>query len=138
MSVLTGKDGTMKINGVIPAPISNWKLTKTSNNPDYAANDTAGWKKRRPGIKDCKGSFDLKIDGAKSCPVEIGDEVTLVLYVDGTANNNYYTVPAIIDEIAVEVDINGGGIEAFAVAFSGNGAVTATGAVAYVAGGSGS
>lgn len=138
MSVLTGKDGTMKIDGVVPTPLTNWKWTKKSDNKDYAANDTGGWRKRRPGVKDSSGSFQIEVDDAKSCPVEIGDEVTLTLYVDGTANNNGHTVPAIIDEIQNEVDINTGAIVAHQIAFSGNGAPTSFGAMAYVAGGSGS
>ena len=128
MAVLSGKDGTLYIGANEVTPLSNWKLSITSHNPDYAANDTGGWKKRAAGVKDCFGSFEVKVEDGGNSPVEEGDSVALKLHVDATGNN-YYDVPAMIDKIEVDVDINQGRIVALAVDFSGNGAVTTYGVV---------
>jgi len=136
MAVLSGKDGTLYVSDAEVTPVSNWRLSITSNNPDYAANDTGGWKKRTAGVKDCSGSLEVKVEDSGNCPVEEGDAVTLKLHVDDTGSN-YYEVPAIIDKIEVEVDINEGQIVAHAIDFSGNGAITPHGVLAKAGGGSG-
>jgi len=137
MAVLSGKDGTLYVDDAEVTPVSNWKLSVTSHNPDYAANDTGGWKKRVAGVKDCGGSFEVKVESDGNCPVGEGDAVTLKLHVDATGNN-YYEVPALVDRIEVDVDVNRGRIVAFVVDFSGNGAITPYGTVAKAGGGSGS
>jgi hypothetical protein len=122
MAVLSGKNGTLFLGGSEITPVSNWKLVATSNNPDYAANDTGGWKKRVAGVRDASGSFEIKAADNQHCPVEEGDAPTLNLHLDNTGNN-YYEVPAIIDKISVDVNISKGEIVAYVVDFSGNGPV---------------
>lgn len=122
MAVMSGKNGTLFLGENEVSPVTNWKLVATSDNPDYAANDTAGWKKRVAGVRDASGSFEVKVADDKQCPVEEGDSVSLALHLDATGDN-YYEVPAIIDKISVDVDINKGEIVACIVEFSGNGAV---------------
>jgi hypothetical protein len=129
MAVLSGKNGTIHLDGSPIAPVSNWRLAVTSSNVDYVANDTGGWKCRAPGPRDSSGSFQLKVDDGGQCPVAKGDAVTLDLHVDQTGDN-YYSAAAIIDKIEVEVDIGAGKIVAYAVEFSGNGAVLPHGIVA--------
>jgi hypothetical protein len=129
MAVLSGKNGTLFLGAAEVTPVVNWKLVTTSNNPDYAANDTGGWKKRAAGIRDASGSLEIKASDDRHCPVEEGDAPTLKLHLDGSGNN-YYEVPAIIDKISVDVDINRGEIVAYVVDFSGNGAITRYGVVA--------
>ena len=128
MAVLSGKDGTLYLGSSEVTPVSNWKLVAISNNPDYAANDTGGSKKRAAGVRDSSGSFEMKADGTGNCPVEEGDAVDLNLHVDGT-DQNFFEVPAIIDKISVNVDINKGEIVAYIVDFSGNGAIVRHGIV---------
>ncbi len=137
MAVLSGKDGTLYLGAVEVTPVSNWRLAITSFNPDYAANDTGGWKQRAAGVKDCSGSFEVKAEDDGNCPVEEGDAISLKLHVDATGSN-YYAVPAIVDRIEVDVDVNRGRIVAFAIDFSGNGAITTYGVVAKSGAGSGS
>ncbi|MEE9603281.1 MAG: hypothetical protein V3V75_08255 [Thermoguttaceae bacterium] len=129
MAILSGKNGTLYISSSEITPVSNWRLRITSDNPNYAANDTGGWKQRAAGVRDSSGSFDVKVDSGGNCPVEEGDSITLKLHVDDTGNN-YYEVPALIDRIEVEVDINEGRIVAYGLDFSGNGAVVANGILA--------
>ncbi|MGA2619839.1 MAG: hypothetical protein ABSF26_19675 [Thermoguttaceae bacterium] len=122
MAVLSGKDGTLYLGTSEITPVSDWKLVATSNNPDYAANDTGGWKKRAAGVRDASGSFEIKATDTQQCPIEEGQTATLNLHLDASGDN-YYEVPAIIDKISVEVDINKGQIIAYVLDFSGNGAV---------------
>jgi hypothetical protein len=128
MSVLSGKNGTLFLGSTEITPVVNWKLVITSNNPDYTANDTGGWKQRVAGVRDASGSMEIKATDDQTCPVEEGDTPTLALHVDNSGNN-YYQVPAIIDKISVDVDINRGEIVAYVVEFSGNGAVVRHGVV---------
>ncbi len=129
MPVISGKAGTLLLGGNTVSPISNWKLTITSNNKAYAANDTGGCKARVAGVQDCSGSFECKVSDSGSCPVGPGDQSTAQLHVDATGAD-YYQVPIIIDRIRVDVDINDGQIVAFAIDFSGNGTLHAYGILA--------
>jgi hypothetical protein len=122
MPVISGKNGTIYLNGGEITPVVNWKLTATSNNPEYAANDTGGWKKRAAGLRDASGSLELKASDERHCPLEEGDAATLALHLDRTGSN-YFEVPAIIDKISVQVDIQKGEIVAYLVDFSGNGPI---------------
>ena len=96
MAVLSGKNGTLNLGGFQVAPVSNWRLAVTSNNPNYAANDTGGWKQRAAGVRDSSGSFEVKVNDGGHCPVAEGDSAALELHIDGSGNN-YYAVAAIID-----------------------------------------
>ena len=129
MSVISGKDGTLHVDGAEVTPVTNWRLDKTSGNKHYAANDTGGARRRVAGVRDSSGSFELKADDTGNVPVEEGDAVTLQLHVDG-GGANYYEVPAIVDRLRVEVDISEGEIVAWLVEFSGNGAITPHGILA--------
>ena len=131
MAVLSGKNGTLFLGRTEITPVVNWKLVTTSHNPDYAANDTGGWKMRAAGVRDASGSFEIKAARRPHCPVEEGDASTLSLQLDDTGGN-YYQVPAIIDKISVDVDINKGEIVAYVIEFSGNGPVVRLGIVAKV------
>ena len=125
MAVLSGKNGTLYLNAAQVTPVSNWKLAVTSNNLDYVANDTGGWKRRLPGPCDSSGSFQVKADDGGHAPVAAGDQVTLDLHVDRTGSN-YYTLAAIIAQIEVAVDISAGKLVVYAVEFSGDGPIAAT------------
>jgi hypothetical protein len=129
MAVLSGKSGTLFLGATEITPVVHWKLVTTSNNPDYAANDTGGWKKRAGGVRDASGSLEIKAADDRHCPVEEGDAATLKLHLDDSGNN-YYEVPAVIDKISVDVDINRGEIVAYVVEFSGNGPIVRYGITA--------
>lgn len=129
MAVISGKAGTLKLAGNTVSPISNWKLTISSSNKAYAANDTGGSKARVAGVRDCSGSFECKVSTSGTCPVAPGEQPTAQFHIDGTGAN-YYQVPIIIDRVQVDVDINDGQIVAFAIDFSGNGALQAMGILA--------
>ena len=122
MSVISGKDGTLKLGDTEVTRVTHWKIEKTSGGKAYTANDTGGAKKRVAGVKDCSGRFEIKAGDSDAVPVEEGDVVTLQLHVDDSGAN-YYEVPAIVDTIRAEVDISEGKTVAHVVAFSGNGPI---------------
>lgn len=118
MAVIAGTNGTISLAGAEETPVTDWTLETFANIDKYAANDTAGWKKGKAGVKDCTGSFN-----SKDLPsVSEGDEVVFIGYTD----QDIYTVDVIIERIRTVVDMNDGTIVTRAVTFTGNGAVVAT------------
>ncbi|MHC4406550.1 MAG: hypothetical protein ACYTG0_43550 [Planctomycetota bacterium] len=108
-SGISGKDGLVKAGagGTQIAEITGWRFTKTSNNPAWASSDTGGYKTRVAGVKDGSGSIDFKYSTATAQHTLIaeGTLVTLELYRNASL---YISVPAVIDSISDEVDINDG------------------------------
>ena len=129
MPILSGKDGTVLIDDVEVAQLTRWTLRRTSRNKAYTANDTGGAWKRTTGSKDATGRFLVQVTDSGSAPVEEGDAVTLELHVDDT-DENYYRVPAVIDSVGTEVDVDRGELVGYRVGFSGNGPITAFGVLA--------
>lgn len=107
MSAISGKNGKVLAGAVTLAEITGWTFNPTSNNPSWSSSGTSGHKTRVAGVKDGSGSFDFKYDDADELwdTLEEGDTVTLNLYLNAS---KYFVVPAIIDGISYEVDINDG------------------------------
>jgi hypothetical protein len=123
MARYSSKDGTVKSGTTEIKPVNNWKLTLSSENPKYVANDTSGWTGRVAGVKDASGSFDMEADSSHVAPFEEGDTATVNLYVDGTSGVCYYQVPIIVDKVDVECDFSGKTVVGYKIAFSSTGAV---------------
>ena len=118
MAVISGKNGTISFGGSSVADCTGWSITTTSNNPAYGSCDTAGWKKRVAGIKDSSGNFTAKYNGAIA--IAAGDTGSGVFTIDGSAT---YTVPIIVDQVQLEVDMDEGDTVGYSIDWSGNGAV---------------
>ena len=110
---ISGKNGTITINAVEETPVTDWTLTESSANDSYAANDTEGWTRRKGGVKDSTGGFNMKAKPS----FDSGAEVAFV----GYTGTDIYTQNIIIDNIATTSDNTTGLIVSYAVAFSGNG-----------------
>lgn len=126
MAVLSGKDGTLLVDGQLVAQVTNWRLIRRSVNKAYTANDTGGWRRRVRGANDCAGHFELLIAESGSVPVAAGQPVTLRLHLDASGSN-YCDVPARIETVRLPVDISEGKIVPYVVTFSGNGPVVCNG-----------
>lgn len=117
----SGKDGTVKIASTDVAEIRNWKFNPKSNNPKYASNKTSGYKRTVAGVKEGSGSmsgaWDHSIDFL--AVVDVGTSVTLKLYTDGT---HFFSVPSVIDDCSINVDVDNGEIVSWDSNFSANGA----------------
>ena len=118
---ISGKNGTVEFDGTTILDATSWSITQTSNNPAFGSTDTQGHKTRVGGVKDNTGTFNAKYNGA--IPLDAGDSGDGVFTVDGTAT---YTVPIIIDQIALEVDMDDGDVVGYAVDWSGCGPVVIT------------
>jgi len=109
MATISGKDGQIKIGTTKLADITSWSLVTTAKNQSYASSATAGWKTRREGIRDATGTIRFKVDMADPITDDFdeGSGVTLLLHLDGT---RFYSVPAIINSLSFEVDIDDGDV----------------------------
>jgi hypothetical protein len=123
MATFSGKDGKVLIGGSPLADIIGWTLRTASDNPTYASSSTGGYRKRVPGVKDAAGTVRFKLNPADPITddLDAGVAVTLLLYLDAT---RFYTVPAVIDALRLEVDIDTGDVVGGVADFSGNGAWT--------------
>lgn len=119
----SGKDGTVKIATTDVAEIRNWKFNPKANNPKYASNKTSGYKRTVAGVKEGSGSMSGAWDHAIDflAVVDVGTSVTLKLYTDTT---HFFSVPSVIDDCSVNVDVENGEIVSWDSNFSTNGAWT--------------
>ncbi|MCE9604568.1 MAG: hypothetical protein K8U03_06640 [Planctomycetia bacterium] len=123
MSVMSGKDGKVMIGVATIADVTKWTLRTTSNNVAYASSSTAGFRRRVAGVKDGSGTiaFKLDVDDPITNRLNEGQAVTLLLYLDDV---RHYSVPAVIDALQWEVDIDRGDILGGIAEFSIDGAWT--------------
>jgi hypothetical protein len=123
MSVESGKDGKVMIGAAAIADVTKWTLRTTSNNVAYASSSTGGFRRRVAGVKDGSGTiaFKLDVEDPITDELEEGDAVTLLLYLD---DSRHYSVPAVIDALQWEVDIDRGEIIGGTAEFSIDGAWT--------------
>jgi hypothetical protein len=123
MSVISGKDGKILIGATTLADITGWTLRTVSHNSAYASSSTGGHRKRVAGVKDAAGSIAFKLNTADPLTDDFveGSAVTLLLHLDAT---RYYSVPAVIDALRLEVDIDRGDVIGGTAEFSANGAWT--------------
>jgi len=126
MTFVSGKDGTLFVNDLEVIPITNWTIECTSAGKSYTANDTGGFKRRVVGVKDSRGSFELKLCSGEDLPVCEGSSVTLELHTDDSGNN-FYSLTAIVEKMSLEVDIDRGTVVTCVINFVGNGPITAHG-----------
>lgn len=119
----SGKDGTVKIASTDVAEIRNWKFNPKSNNPKYASNKTSGYKRTVAGVKEGSGSMSGAWDHAIDflAVVDVGTSATLKLYTDLT---HFFSVPSVIDDCSINVDVDNGEIVSWDSNFSSNGAWT--------------
>ena len=123
MSVVSGKDGKVMIGAEAIADVTKWTLRTSAYNVAYASSGTAGFRRRVGGVKDGHGTIAFKLDVAEPITEQFdeGDKVTPLLYLDDT---RHYTVPAVVDALQWEVDIDRGEIVGGVAEFSIDGAWT--------------
>ena len=122
MAAFSGKNGKV-IQGVTDiVDTMGWTLSLVSNNPAYASNATAGHKTRVVGIADNNGTFTFAVQSA-AAEITQGQAVTLKLYMNAT---KFWTVPAVIDNVPYNTDINEGGIVTATASFSATAVATLT------------
>ncbi len=117
MSGISGKNGKVQVAGTDIAEVTKWSFNPTSNNSSWASSSTAGYKDRVGGSKDGSGTIEGKLDVTDPIynQLEEGDEFTGLFYIDDT---RFYEVPAIVDSMDLEVDIDDGEVVGWSIDFS--------------------
>src|SRR5688500_10666420 len=121
MAVESGKNGTVKIGATPIADVTRWTFDKEALTSRYASNSTAGFKATVAGVKQGSGQIEAKWDSAAASPITEGTSVTLLLFLNVTEN---FSVPAIIKNFKLLVDIDNGEVTGFTADFETNGAWT--------------
>jgi hypothetical protein len=119
----SGKDGDVKIGSTAICEIKGWSFNPKATNPRYASNKTAGYKRTVAGVKEGSGTMSGVYD--LTTPhhgvIDIGTDVTLKLYLNAAY---FYSVPAVIDDYKINVDLDTGEFVSWEATFSTNGAWT--------------
>ncbi len=121
MAVESGKDGKIMIGATPVADITSWEFHKETTTTRYGSSSTGGYKATVAGVKLGGGTIEFKWDASAPSPILEGTSVTLLLHLNGTEK---FTVPAVIKNFRVKVDIDSGEVTAGSAAFETNGAWT--------------
>ena len=107
MPMLSGQNGKVIADAVEVANITRWKFETKSNTVSYASSATGGYRGRLPGVRHGSGVvlFVLNTESPVQTLLAEGDEVALKLHVDA---DNFYSVPAVIELLSLDVDIDSG------------------------------
>ena len=107
MALFTGDDGKVLIGATPLADITAWSLTTKAAAKSYVSSATGGHRKAVVGAKHGAGRIRFLLDPADpiTSGFDIGSQVTLLLYLDDT---RFYSVPAVIEAIRMNVEIDEG------------------------------
>ena len=105
MPMLSGQNGKVLVDGVGVANITRWKFATRTEGPSYASSATDGFRKRLAGVRHGSGIVRFLQDTVSPIQSQLteGDSVTLRLHIDTDA---FYSVPAVIEKIAIDTDID--------------------------------
>lgn len=119
----SGKDGTVSMGtsgsatpATVVKEVTKWTLDPTVSVSKYNANTTAGHKKAVKGVRDTKGTIEIKLDSDGGAQLFPGAEVSLKLIL-GDAADFFLIRHAVIVGGPLEVDIDGGEIVGITYAF---------------------
>lgn len=121
MAVESGKDGKILIGATPIADIVGWTFDKTANVDQFGSSSGAGFAKAVAGTKRGSGTITKKWDASAVSAIVEGTSATLLLYLNAT---EFYTVPAIIGQFSIGVDIDTGNATSATANFVTNGAWT--------------
>lgn len=117
----SGKDGTVKIGATAVALVTGWDVDFETNVYESANNETAGYKAATAGVKRVSGRIKGEWNSAAALTITSGTAATLLLYLNAS---EFFTIPAVVKKLHVEVDVNDGNVTLYDAEFVGNGAWT--------------
>ena len=117
----SGKGGSVKISATSVGEVLKWTARKTAELDVFGSSESAGYQKAIAGRKGITGTIEGKWDSALVSPILEGTSATILLYLNAT---ELLTVPCLIGEFEIGVDINTGTANTFHAAYSSNGAYT--------------
>lgn len=123
MANYSGTTGSVLISASNVHDVTKWTFNTTAETSPFGSNMSGGFKKRLPGTKDGTGTIEGKYNSAS--PIEDslreGTSVTLTLQ---RMSGKTYSVPAVIESLELEVDIDTGAPQSWVANFGSNGAWT--------------
>lgn len=117
----SGKDGAVKISTNSVGEITDWEFEKETLTEQFATSESGGYARATAGSKRGRGTIVGKLDSLAVSTILDGTSATLLLYTNATEK---YTVPAIINNFRVKVNIDTGAANSFTATFVTNGAWT--------------
>lgn len=125
-SAISGKGGDIRLGTTSPVQfceVTKWSFNPKSNNNSYASNCSGGFKRRVAGTKEGSGTVDGKWDptAPPTDALDVGDSITLNLHYNATQK---WIVPAVVDSMRIDVDMDSGDIVGWSIDFSSDGAWT--------------
>ncbi len=109
MTMQSGKDGKV-LSGATPiADVVRWTFRTMTRSVAYASNKTAERVRQVPGARSGSGTIAFQFNPAApaTSPLAAGSAVTLLLHLDAT---KHYEVPAVIEHVELQVDIDTGAL----------------------------
>lgn len=109
MAGVSGQYGKIVIASSTVAECTKWTMDQEVAESAYASCSTSGGRSRVAGTKDTTGTLEGVLDPGDDVNnyMKVGDHCTLKLYYTAT---KYHSVPAQINKIGQEVDIEEGSV----------------------------
>lgn len=96
--------------------VTKWTLDRTVSVSKYNSNNTDGHKRGVAGVRDTKGTIEVKVGSSSGQQFHPGQIVQLQLHVDD--DDNYFSInEAIISGTPIECDIDGGEVVGITYSF---------------------
>jgi hypothetical protein len=97
--------------------VVKWTIDPTATVHKYNANTTGGHKRAVAGVRDTKGTLELKVSSVTGVQIGPGDECSLRLEVDDSGSNYITINHAVIAGAPLECDLDEGEIVSMTYAF---------------------
>lgn len=120
-TIESGKAGKILIGSTDVALITSWTFDKTTPVDQFAHSESSQYAVGVSGARRGSGTIEAKWDAALVSAILEGAAVSLKLYTSAT---EFFTVPAIIENFTVTVNIDQGVANTVRATFKSNGAWT--------------
>lgn len=97
--------------------VTKWTLDMTVNVNKYNSNKTGGHKRAVAGVRDTKGTIEIKVDKDAGPQLAAGDQISLRLRASADSADYFHIQHAVIAGNPVECDINEGQIVSMTYSF---------------------
>ena len=120
-TIESGKAGKILISSTDVALITSWTFEKTTPVDQFAHSESAAYAVAVNGARRGSGTIEFKWDAAAASAIVEGTAASLKLYLNAS---EFFTVPAIIENFTVTVNIDTGVANSGRATFRTNGAWT--------------
>lgn len=97
--------------------VVKWTLDMTASVHKYNSNMTGGHKRAVSGVRDTKGTIEIKVDDTSGPQLRAGQEVSLRLRDSANSSNYFHIQHAVIAGNPVECDIDEGTVVSMTYSF---------------------